>query len=434
MLNADPSAIGPTRYQMLESLRHYARERLNATGAADEVRRRHARHFAAAAAEISAGWRGPDEVFWLRRLEADLDNLRAAVTWALDSAVEVDGEFAMVILGEIIFGVRLLTVRNSILGGADEQAVELAKRSASPYASPVLAGAAINAYYRGDFRGGRERAREAMRRVRATPYPAAALTASFVFVNPKDLAAELTAALQILDEVGGDTWDYAYVRGVAAAMAAALGNVELAQREAAVALEMSRRLDNQFSLIQVLYALGLSSWQTDPVAAQAALEEHLQIARATAYESMMARVLALLAQLQARRGHPPAAVGILRDAVERAHIDGDRPALAVCLARGAVVMGAVGELETAGVFWGAVTDGVFARLTVLPPNEIPGHDRFMVSVQAQLGDSAYTAATARGAAMTHEQITTFTLAAVERLCPSEELRQGKNNVSSPAVD
>jgi hypothetical protein len=250
-----------------------------------------------------------------------------------------------------------------------------------------------------------------MQSVRVALDPAAVLTANFVFVNPKDLAAEVITALQILDEVGADTWEYAQVHGVAAAMAAVFGNVELAQQEAVVALEMSRRLDNRFLLMEGLYALGLSSWQTDPTAAQTALEEFLDLARATAYQAMMARVLALLAQLLARGGDPPGAVGTLREAF--AYIEGDHPALAVCLARGAVVMAVVGKLETAAAFWGAVTDGVFARLTVLPPNEIPDHNLFMASIQARLGDSDYTAATARGAAMTYEQITTFALAVVE---------------------
>jgi predicted ATPase len=43
MLNTERSTAGPTRYQMLESLRHYARERLDAAGGADETRRCHAR-------------------------------------------------------------------------------------------------------------------------------------------------------------------------------------------------------------------------------------------------------------------------------------------------------------------------------------------------------------------------------------------------------
>jgi predicted ATPase len=46
MLVADRTPSGSTRYQMLETLRHYARERLDAGGTADARRRRHAQHYA----------------------------------------------------------------------------------------------------------------------------------------------------------------------------------------------------------------------------------------------------------------------------------------------------------------------------------------------------------------------------------------------------
>jgi predicted ATPase len=62
MLNAVRSTAGTTRYQMLESLRHYARECLAASGAAAETLRCHARHYAAAVVAISPGLRGPDEI------------------------------------------------------------------------------------------------------------------------------------------------------------------------------------------------------------------------------------------------------------------------------------------------------------------------------------------------------------------------------------
>jgi hypothetical protein len=52
-------------------------------------------------------------------------------------------------------------------------------------------------------------------------------------------------------------------------------------------------------------------------------------------------------------------------------------------------------------------------MNALPPNEIPDHEELVATVRAQLGDTRYRAATARGAAMTYEQITTFALAAVE---------------------
>ena len=95
MLVADQSAEGSTRYQMLESLRHYARERLDATGSADTIRRLHARHYASIASEIAELLRGLDELAGRSRLWVEVDNLRAAVFWGLDATREEDGALAL---------------------------------------------------------------------------------------------------------------------------------------------------------------------------------------------------------------------------------------------------------------------------------------------------------------------------------------------------
>ena len=74
------------RYSMLETIREYAVERLEAGGGAEELRRRHAARFAALAQEASAAlWesvQGPNRPAWLDRLEADYANLRSALAWA----------------------------------------------------------------------------------------------------------------------------------------------------------------------------------------------------------------------------------------------------------------------------------------------------------------------------------------------------------------
>jgi hypothetical protein len=289
MLNADrSSARSTTRYQMLESLRHYARERLDFAGTADEVRRCHARLYAAAVGEIRVGLRGPEEILWRRRLDADLDNLRAAVTWALDSAPVEDGELAMVILGELLAG--LLGAMTSLFAGDDYQrAVERARRSESPYASLVIADAAYNALHRGDLPAGRDLSSEALQGARISPYPAGVLVIRLAFVDPESLAAELVETLQILDEVGADLLDYAWVHDTAAVMAALFGDLTLAHQEAAIAIESSRRIGNPTLLGIALYGFVLASWQSDPAAAQAALEEQVPIVRAVGDTTMLAK-------------------------------------------------------------------------------------------------------------------------------------------------
>jgi hypothetical protein len=399
---------------MLESLRHYAREHLDTDGLADETRRCHARHFTAAVAAMSPGLRGPDAILWRERLDADLDNFRAAVTWALGSAVEEDGDLAMVILGEPKAAVRGDVI--NLFAGVDYQrVVEQARRSASPYASLAIADAANNALHRGNLSQGRELSREAMQGVRMSPYPTEVLVTSLAFVESENLAMELTDALQILDEVGADLWQYAQLRGVAAVMAALFGNLILARHEAALAMECSRRVGNPTLLGLAAYGFALASWQSDPIAAQGALEEQVPMIRAVGDSEIVPRALALLSHLRAGGSDHSGALEALWEGLECAHVNGDRPALAVCLARGAVVMKAVGDHHSAAVFLGAMTSSVRARRSGVSPNEIPDYNQFVTTLRSHLGDDRYRAATARGAAMTYEQITAFALAAVEHL-------------------
>ena len=59
MVIADEARDGTTRYRLLETLRQYARDRLDDTGDADAWRRRHAEHYAAFAEAGGAGLARP---------------------------------------------------------------------------------------------------------------------------------------------------------------------------------------------------------------------------------------------------------------------------------------------------------------------------------------------------------------------------------------
>jgi hypothetical protein len=90
LAHADPAG-GDTRYRLLESTRYYAAEKL-ADG--PTMRRRHAEHFAARFAAATAEWETTPTQQWIARYEADVDNLRGSLEWALgpdgDVAVGLD--------------------------------------------------------------------------------------------------------------------------------------------------------------------------------------------------------------------------------------------------------------------------------------------------------------------------------------------------------
>ncbi len=77
MLVVEDGPDDTTRYAMLETLRQFARERLEEAGDADRWRRRHAEYYVTFAEAAGPGLRGPDEVVWMARLVSEFDNLRS---------------------------------------------------------------------------------------------------------------------------------------------------------------------------------------------------------------------------------------------------------------------------------------------------------------------------------------------------------------------
>ena len=92
------------RYWMLETIREHAGEKLEASGEAGEALRRHALHFLSLAEEADPYLRevalrgGHHQSDWLDRLEAEHDNLRAALDW-LEAAGET--QFVLRIAGAL---------------------------------------------------------------------------------------------------------------------------------------------------------------------------------------------------------------------------------------------------------------------------------------------------------------------------------------------
>jgi predicted ATPase/class 3 adenylate cyclase len=87
LVTVTDGADGEPRAGMLETIREYALERLEQAGDLDETRRRHAEYYAGVAERTDEQVRGggPAHLTALDRLEAELDNLRAALTWSLEA-------------------------------------------------------------------------------------------------------------------------------------------------------------------------------------------------------------------------------------------------------------------------------------------------------------------------------------------------------------
>jgi predicted ATPase/class 3 adenylate cyclase len=78
------------RYRLLEPIREYAWEKLDAAGELAQTRRRHATAFAALAAQWFGEWDEGPRRDWIARIERDLANLRVALRWSVEEGNDLD--------------------------------------------------------------------------------------------------------------------------------------------------------------------------------------------------------------------------------------------------------------------------------------------------------------------------------------------------------
>jgi predicted ATPase len=138
---------GITRLAMLETVREYARERLDADPGAHEVESRHCRHYVALAERAEPELYTHGEREWLPRLDADADNLRAAFDWSVRrgdprQALRLAGVLHpfLAIRGRVAEGIDL--VERALAAAGDAAPVEERARGQRAYVHLLVASGA----------------------------------------------------------------------------------------------------------------------------------------------------------------------------------------------------------------------------------------------------------------------------------------------------
>ena len=73
--------LSPARYRFLETIRRYAEEKLLSSGEAEAARSRHIDSWVSLVELAEEGLQSSDQFKWCDRLELEIDNLWAALTW-----------------------------------------------------------------------------------------------------------------------------------------------------------------------------------------------------------------------------------------------------------------------------------------------------------------------------------------------------------------
>jgi predicted ATPase/class 3 adenylate cyclase len=98
LLRQEDGQGGEPRFVMLETIHEYASERLNEQGDVETIKRAHAEYFLFLAEEAEPKLWGAEDAAWLDRLEQDHDNMRAALSWAIEHG---EAELALRIAGAL---------------------------------------------------------------------------------------------------------------------------------------------------------------------------------------------------------------------------------------------------------------------------------------------------------------------------------------------
>ena len=418
MVIADESGVETTRYHVLETLRQYARERLEEHGGTDPWRRRHAEYYAAFAEEMAPGLAGPEDWAWRARVRTELDNLRTAVTWSLDSGDETDAVFALRIIGALVNEVSL--DRAAGIGGWAERALVAAEDATPVLRSAVFAGAGMKAFMRGDLARARSLSEDALRDSLPADLPGVMLA----YVTRAVVAmtqAEYETAYAIVDEgrrslEGGEaTAVAAMLHAVAAIAHNAAGDSEAARAEAETGVVIARALRHSSALATALSALGQARLRDDPDAALAALEESQALVRSGATDVMFANTSMQIARLRAQRGDVAGGLDALRAGVRHAADAGDRVYLAGLMQYAADVFAALDHPEPAAVVAGLVDEKGFHHFVGVEAGE---WQYALETARRALGDARFKEALARGAAMTLDDAVDYILGTLDNVSES----------------
>jgi tetratricopeptide (TPR) repeat protein len=150
------------RFLMLQTVREFALERLAESGEQRDVRDRHARAYADFAVRAAAGQVGRDAGLWLDRLDAERENVRAAIVFAADAG---DAETALALCGSW----RYWIARGNLAEGRALTAMALAIGDGPPELRlRALNSAGILASEQGDFAAARSRFEETIDLARST--------------------------------------------------------------------------------------------------------------------------------------------------------------------------------------------------------------------------------------------------------------------------
>jgi predicted ATPase/class 3 adenylate cyclase len=303
-----------TRYRLLETIRQYAQEHLDHSGAGDELHTAHASYYAAFGETAIANIWDPNGVAWERRLRREFDNFRAAITWSvetkdLDLALRL---FAMWACHPPLADAGMLATSR----WAVDRVLELPGAAGHAGYPDALLHAAMIAYFQGDHELARlrtEQAEEAQRQFGVTT------GANLWFLRTNIALAQGRREDALRNAQTAVSVARAEERAAALALSALartlLGDTDGAGVDAEAALDLTHRLPNRQFVQAPLAFAAFALCASKPAEALALVREVVEMSE----PDEPSLFWAIAGDIAARQGHRIEALTYLGRAVQDAH-------------------------------------------------------------------------------------------------------------------
>ncbi len=354
---------GEPRFVMLETIHEYAWERLEESGEAETMRRRHAEYFVALAERAQPELRLAQQKHWSHLIEMEQDNLRAVLAWSLSS-------------GDVTQGIRLASALYLLwvafghhVEGRQwtERLIERLDEVPTMYHAKFLIGAGNIAFY----------------------YDLG--TAKRLLMQALNVARQLGAKRHT-------AWSLIFLAYTM------LGETEAALAAVEEGLALFRELDHKPGIAQALNIMGeIARFGGDDARARRAYKECLEVSQETGETRRIRFMFGNLAFIAQHEGDYERARDLAYQGLLLARDMNNRLEMANGLAQLAGAIALIGQPARAARMFGA-WQAVLERLGAFPqPADKPEHDRNIAAVRAQLDEETFQTAWAEGREMTLEQ-------------------------------
>jgi predicted ATPase/DNA-binding CsgD family transcriptional regulator len=378
---------GAARYRLLEIVRQYAFERLGQSGEAGLLEECHAQHYLALAEGAEREVR--EQEAWLAWLEAEQDNFRAALSWALDAQESARGDAQV----GLRLAAALAQVRFWSAYGPSEglRWLERGLSETAPSPSPVRAEALGHAGFLALWRG---------------EYPRAAALLAEAMALHKELGDEAGVAASI------------FHLGNVALHGLDQGRAEILHLEAEALLPGTSDPQARALLLYFLGTAALAEGARDR--ADALAEESLELNRERGDLRGMAMCLTNLGISALERCDPERAAAPYEQDLRVLLRLRDKMGTVYGLRGTAGVAALRGEAERAARLWGAVEalqGAIGMRLSPLDRAH-PDYEGLLDAARPRLGEAAWETALAKGRTMDPEEAIEYALGTLVEAVPA----------------